>query len=761
MMPPAPLKVTIMSAQGLRKTSSIGELDTFCTCEVHGKPHSRFQTQVYEDDRDPVWNFESVLMDYCLGDALLFQVYEEGTRNVDTILGSALLRAPQLHSLAFEGMLTLVDEVDASRATLSVKVGCFVPSFGPGFVGPGAVGGGMFGAASFGRPVSPFQARPASPFQAAVPMSPPQFDTRPPSPFAAAPPQVAVAAPAAAAAAAPALVTPPVKSRSIVSPPVETVMEPIASKPASQPMTTTTYATPASVHGPTSSSLVTLGPTYASPAPAVAASGTATPPFITTPPVAMAAVMPAHQVKITVVSANGLRKARWMSGTSDPYVQGEISGKPHTRFTTPTLQSSLDPVWNFEHALKDYSPGDSITFTVYDKGSSNDGDHLGRGVLHGKLFDPAAGAPGPGFNGLLVLTQSNENRGPEPNAMLTVRVDLSAAAASSNLVASRAPMSFSREADDVARARGGRQEPTALAVQSVGLPAASSIAAAAPTRMLSSSSLAPLGSAGSAALCQTQAPVSMGSMQAPAGLPHASARSMVPSSPLHVGAAGSVPLKVTMLSAQGLSRPGWFASPPEACCVCEVKGRPRTRFQTHVETDADPVWEYPEVLTEFIPGDTLTFSVYDEGEGTTGDRLLGRATLPSNRFYPQGFDGTLVLAEAGKGARATVAVRVDVVGAAQPLGGVVHQSSSASRMSAYGVASLASSGPQQQSGFPNPFGSTTTSIAGVHGMDQLLPVSQQVTPNGTVMTLPTNLGAWPAPASAPIGASSWPYGARR
>jgi hypothetical protein len=483
----------------------------------------------------------------------------------------------------------------------------------------------------------------------------------------------------------------------------------------------------------------------------------------------MAALMPAHQVKVTVVSANGLRKVHWMSGTSDPYVRGEISGKPHTRFTTPVIQKNLNPVWNFEHALEDYSPGDSITFTVYDKACSNDEDHLGRGVLHGKLFDPAAGAPGPGFNGLLVLTQPSERKGSEANAMLTVKVDLSSAGASSNLVASRDPLNFSKEANDVAKARYGGMhatlEPTALQVQGVGLPAASSMAAALPTTSLPSSGSVPLGSASSAAMCQT-APVSVGSMQAPAGSPLASARSMIPTSPLHLGAAGSVPLKVTRLSAQGLSRPGMCTAPPEACCVCEVKGKPRTRFQTHVEEDADPVWDYPEVLTDFTPGDTLTFSVYDEQEGTTGDRLLGRATLPSNRFYPQGFEGTFVLAEAGKGVRATVAVRVDVVGAplgGVPLGGVAHplsRSSSGSRMPAYDVASFASPMPQQQSVFPNPFGSTT-SVGSVHGMDQLLPVSRQMTPNGTVTSLPGNLGVLPAPASAPVGASSWPYGAHR
>ncbi|CAK0910775.1 unnamed protein product [Prorocentrum cordatum] len=711
---PAPLKVTIVSAQGLRKSSPLGELDTFCTCEVYGRPHTRFQTQVYEDDRDPVWNFESVLMDYCLGDALLFRVYEEGARNVDTILGSALLRAPQLHSLAFEGMLTLVDDVDASRATLCVKVECFVPSFRPGFVGPGMVGaanlmrpGSPFQAAmpmvpQFGefrpgspfqaavpmvpqlgevRPGSPFQAamplapqlgevRPGSPFQAAMPMAQLQGEVRPASPFAADPPQVgaSVVSSTVTAVTPPVLVTPTVRSPPIIAHPVEAVAEPVASTAASRGehgSTTTTYAAPAPMHG---------RPTYAPPVQAVvAASGTATPPIITTPPVATPK-MPPHHVKITIVSANGLHKARGIAGTCDPYVRGEISGKPHTRFTTPALQHSLNPVWNFEHLLGDYRPGDSITFTVYDRGSSQDEDHLGRGVLHGKLFDPAAGAPGPGFNGLLVLTHPDERRRSEANAMLTVKVDLLATAVSGSLVASRSPLDFSREADAVASARLGARratlEPTAPAVQGAWPPSASSMPAAPPTASPPPSISDPLAPASSTALGQT-GPVSM-SLPAPAGSPHATPRSMAAASPIHWGAAGSVPLRVTMLSAQGLERPGMCTSPPEACCVCEVKGKPRTRFQTHVEADADPVWNYPEVLTEFMPGDTLTFSVYDEHEGTMGDRLLGRATLPSNRFYPQGFEGTLVLAEASKGSRATVAVRVDVLGATQPVGGFAH-----------------------------------------------------------------------------------------
>eukprot|EP00927_Polykrikos_kofoidii_P038215 TRINITY_DN32510_c0_g1_i1.p1 TRINITY_DN32510_c0_g1~~TRINITY_DN32510_c0_g1_i1.p1 ORF type:complete len:1551 (-),score=292.74 TRINITY_DN32510_c0_g1_i1:73-4560(-) len=103
-------------------------------------------------------------------------------------------------------------------------------------------------------------------------------------------------------------------------------------------------------------------------------------------------------------------------------------------------------------------------------------------------------------------------------------------------------------------------------------------------------------------------------------------------------------LKVRIFSACGLRE-----SNPMDCrksnpyCVCELAGKPNSRFQTKVVMNClDPVWDETAEVGGFMPGDSLELSVFDRhNEWPNHDGLLGRASLPSQAFYPGGFVGSV------------------------------------------------------------------------------------------------------------------------
>lgn len=97
------LRVCIKSARNLRN----GDLgldrtdlsDPYVTCELQGRPETKFQTPVIIDDLDPVWEYEGTIARHVTGSALHFRVYdedpvEEFTKSLnytDDLLGHATL----------------------------------------------------------------------------------------------------------------------------------------------------------------------------------------------------------------------------------------------------------------------------------------------------------------------------------------------------------------------------------------------------------------------------------------------------------------------------------------------------------------------------------------------------------------------------------------------------------------------------------------------------------------------------------------------
>lgn len=124
-----------------------------------------------------------------------------------------------------------------------------------------------------------------------------------------------------------------------------------------------------------------------------------------------------------------------------------------------------------------------------------------------------------------------------------------------------------------------------------------------------------------------------------------------------------IALKVTLIGATGLRNadhlPGQGLSDPY--CICTIPGKSKSKFQTKVINDnLNPVWNHEEIVSVFTPGDSLEFHVWDKDPGLTDD-FLGKAKLNSSQFYPRGFSGELELQEAGKGIRAHLLLKIEVL----------------------------------------------------------------------------------------------------
>jgi len=100
-------------------------------------------------------------------------------------------------------------------------------------------------------------------------------------------------------------------------------------------------------------------------------------------------------------------------------------------------------------------------------------------------------------------------------------------------------------------------------------------------------------------------------------------------------------LRVTILKATNLINADWL-SLSDPYCVLDVNGTRRLQFRTRViDDDLYPVWNEGFEFT-YEPGDELDFSVWDRDFGKRDD-FLGRASINSRFFWPDGLDDYLIL----------------------------------------------------------------------------------------------------------------------
>jgi len=117
------VKVTVISACGLRSADCGGKSDPYCVVEIPGKPHLKFQTNAIPETLDPVWHKRGEL-EYAKGDALKFSVFDKdpgATANHES-LGHVTLTSWRLHPFGFDGELELADAGKGFMPKLRVKV---------------------------------------------------------------------------------------------------------------------------------------------------------------------------------------------------------------------------------------------------------------------------------------------------------------------------------------------------------------------------------------------------------------------------------------------------------------------------------------------------------------------------------------------------------------------------------------------------------------------------------------------------------------
>jgi hypothetical protein len=102
--------------------------------------------------------------------------------------------------------------------------------------------------------------------------------------------------------------------------------------------------------------------------------------------------------------------------------------------------------------------------------------------------------------------------------------------------------------------------------------------------------------------------------------------------------------------------PGMGVSDPY--CICKMPSKPDFEIRTKTINDQlDPVWDHRVEIHDYMQGDPLLFSVYDD-DWVKSD-ILGELTLESSQFFPGGFNGELPL-KVAKGVKEASTLRLSV-----------------------------------------------------------------------------------------------------
>jgi hypothetical protein len=124
----------------------------------------------------------------------------------------------------------------------------------------------------------------------------------------------------------------------------------------------------------------------------------------------------------------------------------------------------------------------------------------------------------------------------------------------------------------------------------------------------------------------------------------------------------SARLQITVESACNLyNSDGVLAGKSDPYVIVEVPGQEGMKFQTQViSNELNPVWNFTGEIDGFMDGDVLRFTVMDKDTFPKPDDFLGTAALTAQDFYPNGFQGEVMLADSKT--QATLSVMVSVIG---------------------------------------------------------------------------------------------------
>mmetsp|Transcript_123800 Transcript_123800/g.214630 ORF Transcript_123800/g.214630 Transcript_123800/m.214630 type:complete len:362 (-) Transcript_123800:59-1144(-) len=117
----AQLKITIRGAKNLRHADVGGKSDAYCTCEITGKPQTKFKTKVLESESSPQWNHVEQVKKVSNYDEFTFAVCDYVVGQ-DNRLGQATLAPAQWFPRGFEGQIPLVSKEKTGSASLEVRI---------------------------------------------------------------------------------------------------------------------------------------------------------------------------------------------------------------------------------------------------------------------------------------------------------------------------------------------------------------------------------------------------------------------------------------------------------------------------------------------------------------------------------------------------------------------------------------------------------------------------------------------------------------
>lgn len=104
-------------------------------------------------------------------------------------------------------------------------------------------------------------------------------------------------------------------------------------------------------------------------------------------------------------------------------------------------------------------------------------------------------------------------------------------------------------------------------------------------------------------------------------------------------------LRITVSGAKNLRNADGPLGASDPYVVCEIPGKPSSKFKTAVIDDSlNPLWNHKVEMVGFETGDSLRFRVYDQ-DMLTADDSMGVCTLGHQAFIPGGFSGELPLRE--------------------------------------------------------------------------------------------------------------------
>jgi len=115
------VRLTIVSARGLRNADFIGKSDPYCICDIPGRSDVSMMTEVIENNLNPEWNHEAEIINYRIEDDLTFTVKDKDSFKSDDLLGVVTLACEKFIETGFEGELQLTNAGN-TEAFLKIKV---------------------------------------------------------------------------------------------------------------------------------------------------------------------------------------------------------------------------------------------------------------------------------------------------------------------------------------------------------------------------------------------------------------------------------------------------------------------------------------------------------------------------------------------------------------------------------------------------------------------------------------------------------------